>query len=74
MCILKLSKVLMCNFHYDYIKNKCGSNSTVLLTDSWSYCMKLKLNMPMKILAMIKECLPLVIIQLSQKIMRHQTN
>ena len=27
MCILELSKVLMYEFHYDYIKNKYGSNS-----------------------------------------------
>ena len=26
MCILKLTKVLMCEFHYDYIKNKYGNN------------------------------------------------
>ena len=31
MCILELSKVLMYEFHYDYIKNKYGNNSRLLL-------------------------------------------
>ena len=30
MCILNLSNVLMYEFHYDYIKNKCGK---LLFTD-----------------------------------------
>ena len=30
MCILELSKVLMYEFHYDYIKNKYGNNSRLL--------------------------------------------
>ena len=34
MCILELSKVLMYEFHYDYIKNKHGNNSRLLLTDT----------------------------------------
>ena len=27
MSVLELSKVLMCEFHYDFIKNKYGNNS-----------------------------------------------
>ena len=34
MCILELSKVLMYEFHYDYIKNKHGNNSRLLFTDT----------------------------------------
>ena len=30
MCILDLSEVLMCAFHYDYIKNKYGKNARLL--------------------------------------------
>ena len=32
MCILELSKVLMYEFRYDYIKNKYGSNPRLLFT------------------------------------------
>ena len=34
MCVLKLSKALMYEFHYDYIKNKYGNNSRLLFTDT----------------------------------------
>ena len=39
MCILELSKVLMYEFHYDYIKNKFENKSTLLFpnTDSLMY-------------------------------------
>ena len=41
-CILELSKVLMCKFHYDYIKNKYGNNSRLLFTDTESLIYEIK--------------------------------
>ena len=34
MCILELSKVLMYELHYDYIKNKYCNNARLLFTDT----------------------------------------
>ena len=34
MCILELSKVLMNEFHYDYIKNKYDNKLKLILTDT----------------------------------------
>ena len=42
MCILELSKVLMNEFHFDYIKNKYGNNSRLLFTDSDSLMYEIK--------------------------------
>ena len=42
MCILELSKVLMYEFHYDYIKNKCGNDSRLLFTDTDSLTYEIK--------------------------------
>ena len=64
MCILKLMKVLMYEFYFDYIENKYVSKSKLLF----------KLKMSMKILAAIKKCLTLVTIRLSQNTMMVQTN
>ena len=37
MSILELSKILMYEFHYDYIKNKYSNNSRLLFTDAYSF-------------------------------------
>ena len=42
MCILELSKVLMYEFHYDYIKNIYGNNSRLLFTDTDSLMYEIK--------------------------------
>ena len=42
MCILDLSKVLMYDFHCDYIKNKYGNNSRLLFTDTDTVMYKFK--------------------------------
>ena len=42
MCILELSKVLIYEFHFDYIKIKYGNNSRLLFTDTDSLMYKIK--------------------------------
>ena len=42
MCIFELSKVLMYEFLYDYIKNKYGNNSRILFTDTDSLMYEIK--------------------------------
>ena len=72
MCILDLSKVLMYEFRYDYIKNRNNENSGLLILKV-GY-MKSKLKMFMKILVRIKICLILAIFQLSQNIIITEKN
>ena len=37
ICVLELSKVLMYEFHFDYLKNKYGSKSRLSFTDTDSF-------------------------------------
>ena len=58
----------MYKFHYDNIKNKYSNNTRLLFTDTDSLMYEIKTKMSMKILATIKKCLTLVVIQLRQNI------
>ena len=42
MCILELSKVLIYEFHYDYVKNKYSNNSRLLFRDTDSLMYEIK--------------------------------
>ena len=44
MCILDLSKVLMYEFHYDYIKDKYDNNSRILFININSLMYEIKLR------------------------------
>ena len=61
LCISDFSKVLMSEFHFDYIKNKYGNKSRLLFTGTDSLVYEIKI---IKILVRIKKCLILVILQL----------
>ena len=74
ICILELREVLMYEFYYDYTKNKYGSNSRLLFTDTDSLIYEIKTEGVYEDFSNDKKCLTLVIIQQSQNIMIIQTN
>ena len=45
MCSLQLNKLLMFEFHHDYIKNKYGNNSKLFLRDNDNLMYELKMSM-----------------------------
>ena len=74
MCVVDLSKVLMYEFHYDYIKINMTTNQNYYSQTLTVQCMKLKLKMSMKILVAINKYLISVIIQLGQNTTTIQIN
>ena len=61
MCILELSKVLIYEFHYDYIKNTYGNNSRLFI-ETKSLVYEIKTEDFYKKFSNDKEMLDLVII------------
>ena len=65
MSILELSKVLMYEFHYDYIKNKYDNKSKLLFTDTDSLMYEIKSEYVYEDFSSNKKCLILLVIWLS---------
>ena len=63
MCILDLSKMLMYNFHYNYIIKKYNNRSRLLFTDTDSLTYEIKAEDVYKTFRMTKTCLIIAIIQ-----------
>ena len=74
MCILELSKVLMYEFHYDYIKNKYDNKSKLLFSDTDSLMYEIKTEYVNEDFRSDKKCLTLINIRSSQNAILIQTN
>ena len=74
MYILDLSKVLIYEFHHDYIKSEYCNNSILLFTDTDKLMYKRKTEDVYEKFSSDNKMLILVIIQLSENTMIIQTN
>ena len=74
MCILDLSKALMYEFYYDFIKDKYGNDSRLLFIDINRLMYKTKTKDVYEDLVNIKKCFILAIIHLNKNFMMIQTN
>lgn len=74
MYILELSKVLMCEFHCDYIKNRYDSKSKLLLKDTDSFLHEIKTEHVYKDFGSNKKFFISVIIRPSQNTIIIQAN
>ena len=74
MCMVDLSKALMYEFHYDYIKNKYGNKSRKLFKDTGSLLYEIETENVYDNFSYNKKCLVLLFTMLSQNITIIQTH
>ena len=73
MCILELSKVPIYEFHYGYIKTKCGKKLILLSTGTDNLVYEIETKMFLAIVVKIKKCLILVTFVININITMIQT-
>ena len=73
MCILDLSKTLMYDFYYNYIKKRYNNKAKLLFTDTDRLCYEIETQDIYKELRRIEICLTTVIIQKTVNFLIQQT-